>query len=198
MSKTKQIIKAAVFQPPNIFMFSDMMFENPLESDRIKIIYMNEIGILTDDDSNYEYIGTCAIATCIALIARCNETRITVVAHFSDCTDVQKSIPLLNELLGSATNVDVWLIGGFVGYSESLFDSLVSLLDNLSFPFNIKEVSVMRSFVCKSVAINTKTGEIYDYVRYSKDMSDLCVTYKLPIDINKFIDTDMSQFEIRY
>ena len=206
MSETRQIINVPVFQPPNIFKFCDISFEKPLVSDNIKLVYMNEIGIIMSNNNNYDYIGTCALATCIALIGQCNQTGITLVAHLSDCTDVTKSIYLLNNILSTPSRVDVtlniWLIGGFLGYSEPLFESIIASLHNIAtFSFNIREISVMKSFVCKSVAINIKTGEIHDYVYYYKDVTDLSFRYKLPIDIDKYAeadDTDMSQFEIHY
>lgn len=203
MTDQRQTIRALIFDPPNRFRFNNIEFENPLKSKYVKFVDMEEIGIIMSNDPYYKYIGTFGIATCIALIGRCNQTKITFVVHFSDTTDVDGSIHLLNSLLdGSKINIsklDIWLIGGFIGYSEQLFDSIMLSLKNIAtFSFTINNVSVMKSFVCKNVAININNGEIHDYIDWREQIleTDTCVIHALPRCKKENFDIDL--FEVDY
>ena len=70
----------------------------------------------------------------------------------------------IRSLTFDESNFKCWIIGGFIGYSEQLYNEIITTIkDCIKVNHRIK-CNVFESYVVKSIVINTETGECYDYL----------------------------------
>ena len=164
-----RLTNVQLFVPPNKFCSSSRYVSKPLNtsSKNIKYVLQREMSIISNERKDYEYVGSIGIATCIVLAGFCSN--LTFVIHFDDSTNVDKTIILLNTQIQSqltkGSEFKFWITGGFITYSERLFSEIdMSIKRYINFKYNIVYDDVLESLLVKSMAINTLTGEYFDYI----------------------------------
>jgi hypothetical protein len=151
---------------------------NPLTIDRndgsIKFVEQGEMIVMNNKYNNnkYKYIGTMGVATCIAFFGFNGLDNISFMIHFDNDMDVCKSMILLNNLLKKCIGLypskglfKLWIKGGYIDYSENLLNRII---DSINKYLNVKYVieceNILDSFMIKSAAIDTESGEYFDYI----------------------------------
>lgn len=145
--------------------------DRAIDAGEVRSVYQKGIGFYDGTDPSQHFVETSdfgaerpMFGSCVAVFAWNRYTKKAILLHADSNTDISKAFSLMNHHFDGDQRVEISIVGGLTGQSESTINSIVSELKQKP-DWQVKRFDILGA-AQRQVAADTQSGDVY--VLYSE------------------------------